>query len=227
MPARRGSAQAQSRALAFTATVGGECRHGTLPGGCSRERTTTNRIACGATGAHTGLVSSTPAVRAALAWVRDDFMCLSNATGPLLNQPTHGTKWTNRELLFHLWFGQRVARVLMRIIGVLSRLPPGSSLAWARLLTAATRPYEWINYAASAAGGRVVPLRVTRSLMRRDTRALLRWADRASAADLARGMSVPASWDPYFSPWMSRAHVLAWAPKHYRHHRAQLTLGGL
>lgn len=124
MPARRGSAQAQSRALAFTATVGGECRHGTLPGGCSRERTTTNRIACGATGAHTGLVSSTPAVRAALAWVRDDFMCLSNATGPLLNQPTHGTKWTNRELLFHLWFGQRVARVLMRIIGVLSRLPP-------------------------------------------------------------------------------------------------------
>ena len=30
--------------------------------------------------------------------------------------------------------------------------------------------------------------------------------------------------DPYFTAWMSRSDLLAWAPKHYRHHRAQLTL---
>lgn len=92
-------------------------------------------------------------------------------------------------------------------------------------MTVATRPYQWINYAASAAAGRVVPLQTTRRWMKRDTDWLLRWVDRATAADLARGMAVPQSWDPYFMPWMSRADLLAWAPKHYRHHRAQLTLG--
>jgi hypothetical protein len=40
-------------------------------------------------------------------------------------------------------------------------------------------------------------------------------------------MTVPESWDPYFLPWMSRSDVLDWAPKHYRRHRAQLTLEGL
>ena len=57
-----------------------------------------------------------------------------------------------------------------------------------------------------------------------DTNWLIHWGDRATAADLARGMSVPPGWDPYFAAWMSRADLLAWAPKHYRHHRAQLTL---
>lgn len=81
------------------------------------------------------------------------------------------------------------------------------------MLTAATRPYEWINYAAGAAGGRVVPLSVTRRWMRNDTEAILRWADLATGADLGRGMSVSPGWDPYFLPWMNRTDLLEWAPK--------------
>jgi len=157
--------------------------------------------------------------------MQDDFdRLVSRATGPELDLRSDGTKWTNRELLFHMWFGQRIARTFMGLIGVFSRLPPVVSQAWARLLTAATRPYEWVNYAASAAAGRVVPLRTTARWMRNDTSALLRWAERASLTELARGMSVPTRWDPYFLPWMDRADLLDWAPKHYRHHRAQLTL---
>lgn len=159
-------------------------------------------------------------------WVRNDFDHLVvDEVHDLLDEPTVGTKWTNRELLFHMWFGQRLTRVLIPVIGAFSRLPPGASRGWSRLLTAATKPYEWINYAASAGGGRTLPLSTTRVLMARDTEWLLRWGDQASAADLERGMSVPQSWDPYFLPWMSRADMLDWAPKHYRHHRAQLTLG--
>lgn len=60
--------------------------------------------------------------------------------------------------------------------------------------------------------------------MHHDTNSILRWADQASTEDLSRGMSVPPSWDPYFLAWMSRTDLLEWAPKHYRHHRAQLTL---
>lgn len=166
------------------------------------------------------------ATRAELVWVQADFYELAtNAPGERLGAPSHGTKWTNRGLLFHLWFGVRIARVFVPLIGGFSRLPPGVSRGWARLLTTATKPYQWINYIASAAGGRTLPLAVTRRWMRRDTDWLLRWADQASPADLERGMHVPPSWDPYFLPWMSRADLLAWVPKHYRHHRAQLTLG--
>jgi len=163
--------------------------------------------------------------RGELAWIADDFdRLVANAADDLLDAPTAGTKWTNRELLFHLWFGQRIARVFIPLIGGFSRLPPGASRGWARLLAAATRPYEWVNYAAGKLGGRFVPPHVTRRWMHRDTDSILRWADRASTKDLSRGMSVPPSWDPYFLPWMSRADLLEWAPKHYHHHRAQLTL---
>ena len=135
--------------------------------------------------AHTEAMVLSPEVRSDLEWVRDDFdRLVSNAVGPVLDAPTNGTKWTNRELLFHLWFGQRIARVFIPLIGGFSRLPPGASRAWARLLTAATRPYEWINYAASAAGSRTVPLHLIQSWMRHDTDWLIRWAERASPAEI-------------------------------------------
>ncbi len=91
--------------------------------------------------AHTEAVVLSPELRSDLEWVSDDFdRLVSNAVGPALDAPTRGTKWTNRELLFHLWFGQRLTRVFIPLIGGFSRLPPGASRAWARLLTAATRP---------------------------------------------------------------------------------------
>ena len=94
------------------------------------------------------------ATQAELVWVQADFDELAtNAPGERLRAPSHGTKWTNQELLFHLWFGMRIARVFIPLIGGFSRLPPGASRGWARLLTTATKPYERINYIASAAGG--------------------------------------------------------------------------
>lgn len=163
--------------------------------------------------------------RRALVWVSADFeMLISRSTPGALEAPSNGTRWTNRELLFHMWFGQRIARVLIPMIGGFSRLPPPVSRRHAQLLTAMSRPYEWVNYAGSVAGARVGGLDRARRWMAHDTAAILRWADTASDDDLARGMSVPARWDPYFTPWMSRRDLLEWAPKHYRHHRAQLTI---
>lgn len=175
--------------------------------------------------AQTGMVPLQEETRAELVWMLADFdRLVTNAAEESLDAPTNGTRWTNRQLPFHMWFGQRIARVFIPLIGGFSRLPPIASRAWARLLTAVTKPYECVNYGASAAGGRIVPLTVTPRWMKQDTVWLLRWADRALRADPSRGMSVAQSWDPYFPPWMSRADLLAWAPKHHRHHRAQLTL---
>lgn len=169
-----------------------------------------------------------PDTRAALEWIRNDFdHIVATVTPQDLVAPTAGTRWTNRELIFHLWFGQRITRAFITLVGAFSRLPPPVSRGWAHILGAATRPCDWVNYAASAGGGRVVPLRTVRRWMHNDTAAILAWADRATDADLRSGMSVPPGWDPYFQPWMSRTDLLDWAPKHYRHHRAQLTIEGL
>jgi len=61
-------------------------------------------------------------------------------------------------------------------------------------------------------------------MMDRTTRIIVNWYGRADQQALARGMTMPVRWDPYFLPWMRRRDVLEWAPKHYRHHRAQLSL---
>jgi hypothetical protein len=163
--------------------------------------------------------------RAALEWIRDDYRrMIGAASSPELDALSDGTRWTNRELLFHMWFGQRIARAMVPVMGGFSHLSPAASRAYAALLTAATRPYEWVNYAGSVGGASFAGLDRAQRWMVSDTDWLIRWGDRATAADLARGMSVPPGWDPYFAEWMSRADLLAWAPKHYRHHRAQLTL---
>lgn len=157
---------------------------------------------------------------------RDFQTLVRSASADRLDQPTRGTRWTNRQLLWHMAFGQHITRVLLPVMGGFSRLPPGASRRFATFLTAMTRPYDAVNYAGSAAGARVTGLGLARRWMRHDTAWLLTWGASAPDPQLAAGMSVPQTWDPFFTPWMSRLDVLVWAPKHYEHHRAQLTLGG-
>jgi hypothetical protein len=161
----------------------------------------------------------------ALEWIRADYDAITRDAAPgRLDALSDGTRWTNRELLFHMWFGQRIARVMVPVMGGVSRLPAAASRGYARMLAGATGPYEWVNYAASVGGARVAGLDRARRWMAHDTDWLVRWGERATEADLRRGMSVPRQWDPYFAPWMSRSDLLEWAPRHYRHHRQQLTL---
>lgn len=161
----------------------------------------------------------------ALRWVADDFEALvRDAPRDELDWASEGTRWSNRELLFHMWFGQRIARVMVPVMGGFSRLAPAVSRGYARVLTAGTAPYESVNYLSSVWGARLAGLGRARRWMARDTEWLLRWADGATRTELGRGMAVPPGWDPYFSAWMSREDLLVWAPRHYRHHRAQLTL---
>lgn len=164
-------------------------------------------------------------VRDDVLWIAEDFSGLVRRARPEeLGAPTEGTRWSNRQLLFHMVLGQNIARAAIPLFGFFSHLPPGASRSWSRLLEAWTGPYNWVNWAGSAAGGQLLGTASMSRMMESTTGGIITWYDRADEAALARGMSVPPSWDPYFSPWMSRRDVLAWAPKHYRHHRRQLTL---
>ncbi|WP_454227193.1 hypothetical protein [Propioniciclava flava] len=122
--------------------------------------------------------------------VRDDYRRLIAAATPEeLLAPTWGTRWTNRELLFHMWFGQHLARVFVPLFGGFGRLPRRVSIGHARILTALTRPYNWVNYAGPVAGVRVVGLRRAEHWMNLDTDRLVNWSRRATPSYSSRWLS--------------------------------------
>ena len=164
-------------------------------------------------------------VKADLLWIAEDFRnIVSSALDDELDLPSIGTCWTNRQLLFHMALGQNIALAGIPLLGLFSRLPPSASRNWSKLLDACARPYNWVNWAGSAAGGRVLKPQAMTGMMDRTTRIIVAWYSHADSKALDRGMTMPVRWDPYFLPWMSRRDILEWAPKHYRHHRAQLSL---
>jgi len=164
-------------------------------------------------------------VRADLLWIAADFRSIVLAAPATeLDLPSNGTRWSNRQLLFHMALGQNIALAGIPLLGLFSRLPPQASRTWSRLLDACAGPYNWVNWAGSAVGGKVLTPQRMVLMMDRTTRIIVNWYGRADQQALARGMTMPVRWDPYFLPWMRRRDVLEWAPKHYRHHRAQLSL---
>ena len=140
-----------------------------------------------------------------------------------LARASNGTKWTNRELLFHMLFGYLVVRRLLPLVKGLGLLPPPASKPFAAVLDASTKPFHWINYAGSVGGGRVItPERMVRWLDS-TTAKIERDLDHQSAASLQRGMHFPTRWDPYFKDFMTLADTYRYPTQHFDHHDRQLS----
>jgi hypothetical protein len=122
-----------------------------------------------------------------------------------LRRRSDGTRWTNRQLLFHMLLGYLIIRALRRLVWLFGRLPDGASRRYARLLDAATRPFDLVNYAGSALGGSALTRRSMTRLFDGTVAALHRRLDAESDADLARGMHYPTRWDPFFTDRMTLA----------------------
>jgi hypothetical protein len=162
------------------------------------------------------------AIEAELYRVEADFAELVSRAGRSdLRRRSSGTRWTNRQLLYHMVFGYLIVRTLMPLVHVLGRC--GCSRRFAAALNAARRPFHWINYVASWAGGQILPPTATVTLMRRTLRALRRRLGRESDQTLALTMHFPTAWDPYFRPRMSVQDVYHYGTEHYDHHRRQLS----
>ena len=157
--------------------------------------------------------------------VEADFAVLVGRAGRSdLRRSSSGTRWTNRQLLFHMLFGYLLIRRLRPLVLLLSRLPATVRRGFATTLNAATRPFHVINYLGSAAGGTVL-----------SPRAVVRWTDTTIAAvqrrvahetdeNLDRTINLPTGWDPYFQQTMSLREIYHYAIQHFDHHRAQLSL---
>src|SRR6478609_3469930 len=90
---------------------------------------------------------------------------VAEASEEQLHRPSNGTRWTNRQLLFHMLFGYLLVRTLMPLVHTLGRL--GWSRRFAATLNAARRPFHLINYLGSVGGGQLLPTTATAALLDR------------------------------------------------------------
>ncbi|CRK56663.1 hypothetical protein [Alloactinosynnema sp. L-07] len=165
------------------------------------------------------------AVHADLARARATFHQLLDSANPdSLRLPTNGTRWNNQQLLFHMLLGYLIIPALLTLARLLGRLPAGVSRTYARLLNAATAPFDAVNYTAARLAGNVLtPHRMGR-MFDWITGVLDRMIDRATATDLARGMHYPTRWDPFFTDFMTVADIYRFPTQHFDFHHRQLTL---
>lgn len=149
---------------------------------------------------------------------------LENATDAELRRRSTGTRWNNRQLLFHMMLGFLIMRALLALARVVARLPDWVGRGWARLLNAGTKPFDVINFVGSWLGGSVMPRRAMAALCDRTIAAMLRRLDREDESGLASGMPYPTRWDPFFREFMTRADLYRFPVQHFDFHREQLSL---
>jgi hypothetical protein len=156
--------------------------------------------------------------------VRVDFHTLVDRACPQdLRRRTVGTRWTNRQLLFHMVFGYLIVRALLPGVHLLGRL--GWSRRFAATLDAAHSPFHLINYFGSCAGAFLLTPPRMAALMDDAIKALTHRLAAETPAALELHMQFPTQWDPYFTPTMNVLDLYHYGTQHYQHHRHQLTLG--
>lgn len=150
---------------------------------------------------------------------------VTTATEDDLRRRSDGTRWTNKQLLFHMLLGYLILRALTRLVRVFGRLPDGASRTYARILNAATTPFDAVNYLGSWAGGTTLTTRRMAGMFDRVIAKLHQRLDAESEADLARGMHYPVRWDPFFTDYMTLADIYRFPTRHFHFHRRQLSFG--
>lgn len=138
-------------------------------------------------------------------------------------KPTHGTRWTNEQLLFHMVFGYMVVQRLLPLVRMMGRLPDRVSATHAKLLNSATTPFHQINYYGSCAAALVYNRRRMGAKLDRVIASLHRRLARETDDDLRRGMHFPPRWDPFFSDYMTLEEVYRYPGRHFDFHAKQLT----
>lgn len=168
---------------------------------------------------------SLPAIHAEMERSRTTLSALVVASSPSdLQRRTHGTRWTNQQMLFHMVFGYMIVARLLWLVRLFGRLPDRYSRRFAHALNAARGPFHVVNYLGSCGGALV--FHGPRLVRRLDhvISALHRHLDRETDASLARRMHFPVDWDPYFRTPMTLLEVYHYGTQHFDFHAQQLTL---
>lgn len=149
---------------------------------------------------------------------------LDEASEEDLRRPSNGTRWTNKQLLFHMLLGYLIMWALLTLVRVFDKLPVRVSRAFAWLLNAVTAPFDVVNFLGSWLGGTVLGRHRMAAMFDRVIAFLHRRLDSETDADLARGMYYPTRWDPFFQDFMTLEDVYRFPTQHFDFHLQQLTL---
>ena len=149
---------------------------------------------------------------------------LRDATADDLRRRSDGTRWTNRQLLFHMLFGYLIVRRLLPLVHLFGRLPEPASRTFAAMLNSATKPFHVVNYLGSWGGGTVLTRRRMHVMMDNSIKALQRHLEAETEVALQRRMHFPPGWDPFFRDMMTLLDVYHYGTQHFDYHRSQLTL---
>jgi hypothetical protein len=161
-------------------------------------------------------------VAAELRDVKADFHALvAQASPDDLRRRSDGTRWTNRQLLYHMVFGYMIVRTLQPLVHGLGRL--NVSRRFAAALDTGRRPFHVVNYLGSVVGGQLLTPAGTERLLDYTMNVLQRHVAAESEQSLALTMHFPTSWDPYFRSTMTVLDVYHYGTEHYEHHRRQLS----
>jgi hypothetical protein len=150
---------------------------------------------------------------------------VAQASPAELRRGSAGTRWTNRQLVFHMVFGYMIVRALLPLVRLFGRLPDRAGRAFAGLLDAGRRPFHVVNYLGACGGALVFHgPRLVRQ-MERTVAALHSKVDRETEDALGRSMHFPVDWDPFFRDRLTLLEVYHYGTQHFDFHRGQLTLG--
>lgn len=149
---------------------------------------------------------------------------LESASGEDLSRQSNGTRWTNRQLLFHMIFGYMVTRSLLILVKGFGRLPLSYSRLFSCVLNALTGPFNLVNYLGSCAGALIYCDRRMEPKFDAVIASLQRHLARECQVDMERRMAFPNRWDPFFKPEMTLGDVYHYPTQHFEFHRRQLTL---
>lgn len=155
---------------------------------------------------------------------RDLDALVAGASPSALRRRSSGTRWTNRQLLFHMVFGYLIVLRLLRLVRLFGRLPEGFGRVFSGVLDAGTRPFHVVNYLGSCGGALVFHGPRLVRLLDRVVSSLHRRLDDETEGSLRRTMAFPLGWDPFFAERMSLADVYHFGTQHFDYHRRQLTL---
>lgn len=149
---------------------------------------------------------------------------LDGASAADLRRRSNGTRWNNRQLLFHMLLGYLIVRALRALVVTVDRLPAPVDRRFAQALNAVTVPFDAVNYVGARLAGSMLSRRALHALFDRVIVSLHRRLDAETDNDLARSMRFPTRWDPFFRDRMTVADVYHFPTEHFDFHRHQLTL---
>jgi hypothetical protein len=139
--------------------------------------------------------------------------------------PTHGTRWTNEQLLFHMVFGYMVVQRLLILVRLFGRLPDPVSRLYAKVLDAVSTPFHTVNYYGSCAAAVFYNRRRMGAKLDRVIASLQHKLSQEDDSALHGGMHFPPSWDPFFTDYMTLEDVYRYPGRHFDFHARQLSFG--